>query len=122
MKILERLRKHRSHNPTRNDEFSRYPITVDLSKTGAIPGDYYYRHKQQEWCLSATIAINFWSNKEQFDESIKIAERALIARLFGDIFCEIAEMRLAISNGDRLEANRVCDRIEKKLTDGGKDD
>lgn len=41
------------------------------------------------------------------------ADRALIARLFGDIFSEIAEMRLAILHGDRLEANRELSQTSR---------
>lgn len=112
MKIFEQLRAERT-GMRRQDEFREDVLTVDYGKTGEIRP--YTLNANEEWHLTGTLRVTFWANKAQFDDAIKIAERAMIARLFGDVLAELPELRLAISNGDRRGCLSVCDRIEAKL-------
>lgn len=70
----------------------------------------------EEWHLTAKLTVTFWANRAQLDRARETAERALVHRLYADTLGDLAELRLAISNGDRSASMAVCDRIESKLT------
>ena len=112
MKILEQLQT----KPTgyaRYDEFESPTLAMTYEPTGNVRP--YQLDANEEWCLFGNISITFWANKAQFEEATKLAKRALVARLYGDILVELPELRLALSDGDKRRAFAVCDRIEDKL-------
>lgn len=112
MKILEQLRTERT-GVLRPDEFREGVLTADYGKTGEVKP--YTLDANEEWYLTGTLRVKFWANKVQFDDALKIAEKVMIARLYGDILAELPELRLAINSGDRRDCFNVCDRIEAKL-------
>ena len=114
--ILGRLQAKQT-GMRRYDEFREPVLSVDCGKTGEVRP--YTRDANEEWHLTGTVRVTFWANKAQFSDAIKVAEKALIARLYADVLAELPELRLAISNGDRRSASAVLDRIEATIHEGG---
>ena len=112
MKILENLQAKETGN-RRLDEFREPVLVVDYVKTGQIRHDT--TDSNSEWHLTATLCVTFWANNAQLSTAKKLAEKVLVARLYQDVLAELPELRLAISNGDRRAALRVCDRIDAKI-------
>lgn len=110
--IINRMRMDKT-GMRRRDEFCEPPFTMEFEKTGERKE--YVLDANEEWCLSAKIAVLFWANSVQVNDAVKIAERALLNRLYGETLGYLAELRLAISNGDRNTANSICGIIEQQL-------
>ena len=113
MRILQDLMAEKTGR-RRIDDFRDPPFTVEYGKTGNI-NDPQNLATNEEWHLTAKVRVTFWANKAQFHDAMKIAERALIARLYEDIIIELPELRLALSDGNRRAALEIFGRIESKL-------
>jgi hypothetical protein len=94
----------------RRDEFVSDIISVTSGETGRIRD--HEIDANQEWFLEAKVAVTFWANKAQYQTAREIAEKALMAELYSDVLVELRMARLAISNGDKIEAFKVIDRIQ----------
>lgn len=112
MRILQQLQAERT-GTQRMDDFREPPFTVECGTTGKIRPDTL--DANEEWHLTARVGVTFWANKAQFHDAMKVAERALIARLYEDVLAELPELRLALSDGNRRAALEICGRIESKL-------
>lgn len=95
----------------RRDEFVSDIISVTSGETGRIRE--YEIDANQEWFLEAKVSVTFWANKAQYQTAREIAERALMAELYSDVLVELRLARLAISDGNKIEAFKVIDRIQK---------
>lgn len=113
MKVLQQLHRRRT-GMQRYDEFDT-PAAYDVhcGATGEMRPDTLDRN--EEWQLSATLCVTFWANQAKFDTAVKIAERALSHRLYGDVLSELYQLRLAVSNGDRRAAYIVIDRLQNTM-------
>ena len=88
-------------------------------KMGCVEtGEYlpYTLDRNQEWRLTVTLTVTFWANQAQRHDAHKIAEKVLVSRLYGDVLADLNELRLQISNGDRVASMALCDRIMTKIT------
>lgn len=114
IEILSRL-EERSLGYRRMDDFHAPDFfKVESRETRRVrPGS----DANEEWCLTATLAVTFWANRAQFSRAKEIAEHALVHRLYYDILGDFAELQLQISNGGRDECHRIVNRIKSKLTD-----
>lgn len=113
LNVLDRLQEQ-SLGYRRMDDFNAPDFfKVDCGGTGRLrPG----LDANEEWCLTATLAVTFWANGAQYSRAKEIAEHALVHRLYADILGDLAELQLQISSGGRDECHRIVNRIKSKLT------
>ena len=112
MKIIEHLQE-KSEAIRRMDDF-RSPdfFKIESGQTGkVIPGT----DANTEHYLEAKIAVTFWANQAQYHDARKLAQEVLVHRLYGDVIAELSELRLQISNGDRVACLMTVDRLGSKL-------
>ena len=93
------------------DEFVKPLVYWNVGETGEVRD--HTPDRNQEWFLEATVRITFWANKAQYHDAARLAETALLHRLYEPVLRELHNMRLAISNGDKREAFAVVDRMAK---------
>ena len=106
----------RKGNMRRMDDFGRDSvIEINAGETGATKP--YRLDANQEWFLEAKVSITFWANQAQYSGALRVAERALKARLYEGVLMELHNARLAVSNGDRREAFAALDRMQA-IVDG----
>lgn len=106
----------KSDNIQRMDDFQS-PRFFDMNsgETGEYrPG----LDANTQFYLEARITTTFWANGAQYDQARRLAEHALIHRLYGDILGNMAELRLQISNGNRMACLKLLNQMEAKLTNG----
>lgn len=96
------------------DEFQAITASTTCNQTGEFKPNTLDRNT--EWSLTLILRVNFWANQAQYHDARKIAEKVLVTKLYQDTLGDLAELRLQISNGNRMGAIMICDRIESKLT------
>ena len=95
----------------RRDDFAAVTVDWIEGKTGEVRD--FVTSENQEWFLEAKVGVRFWANTDQYPRAREIAERVIMAQIYEDMHVELRNMRLAISNGDRLEAFAVVDRMQR---------
>lgn len=115
MSILDQLREERTYQQRVSD--FRAPALADLSceKTGEIRPHTIDRNEQYR--LSATIAVDFWANQAQYQQARRIATRVLLDRLYGDTLALLSEAEKGVYDGDAKTVLAAISSIRKNLTD-----
>lgn len=91
----------------RLDEFNPMLSSVVVETDDTIP--QIDRHRRYQ--LVATVGVDFWANSAQLGDAIRTAKRAFAYRVYGDIEAMVHEALLQISNGDRYQSIKACERI-----------
>ena len=113
LNVLDHL-EERSLGYRRLDDFNAPDFfTVGCGATGKHL--QYGSDPNEEWCLTATIAVTFWANPAQHSRAKEIAKKALVHRLYADILGDLAELHLQISSGNRDECQRIVCQIQSKI-------
>lgn len=73
----------------------------------------------EEYRLEARIAVNFWANKAEFNDAKDIALRTLYAGLYAEVMQFLPRLRLAISDGSKSDAFRICNLMESVMRKPG---
>lgn len=94
------------------DEFNG-PMQCFTGETGEVRDFISDRNKQ--WFLEAQLQVTFWANDAQRQDEERYARRALMNYLYSDVLCELANLRMAISDGNRRKANTALDKIDRVL-------
>jgi len=102
----------------RYDGFSRGLIVEkEARSTGAIspvPGGV----PKDEYTLRVTLGVNFYSNAAQLAEARKVAERSLLAHLYGDTLNKLQRAEQAVWDGDPEAVLEALNDIRAMLTKG----
>jgi hypothetical protein len=93
----------------------RQPVAVQLEceKTGN-----YRPHTldaNEEYELTCKVRATFWANRAQRDDGRRYAERALAEILYRDVIEALARIEHAISDGEALDALRLCSQLRKRI-------
>lgn len=94
----------------RTDDFQVREVS---GKTGEVR-DFTF-DQNEEWFLRANVEMRFWANTAQYHEAERIARRGLMRHLYSDVLLEIAQLKSAVSDGDRMKCFAIIDRIESTL-------
>src|SRR5699024_6806852 len=94
-------------------DFREPAMTMQCKETGRLREHTINRN--QEWVLEAKINITFWANSAQYDDAKAIAERELLAKIYGPARNALHRIRLAISNGDRRAAMAAVDFLQIEM-------
>jgi len=94
--------------------YDQYSMAPDFVKMDSGP-TLNYNGIQQEFYLEARICVTFWANQVQYEGAKKLAEQALVHRLYGEVLDDIEELRLQIQNGNRDACHHICNRMEARI-------
>lgn len=112
MSIWNNLQEHQTYRRNYSD-FDKVRVSLEDDTTGNVRP--HILDANIEYVLRAAISVTFWANNAQHSEARKIAERHLASVLYGDALGDLACIRSAISDGDRIAALRACDALEVRL-------
>lgn len=113
MSILDKLSEAPTHM-RRTSDFGAPPITeIDCKPTGEIRP--YQLHANEEFELSAKLAVRFWANPVERAAARRIAERVLLQRLYGDTLALLSEVEKAVYDGDAAAVIGVINKIRTNL-------
>lgn len=112
--ILDKLEQSQT-GMRKESGFRRSPVLdYKLEPTGNMrPGGF---QPMEEYLLTVTLGISFWSNKVMFEDSKRDAERMLLTRLYGETLALLDEASHAIYNGEPEDALQAINAIKGALT------
>lgn len=114
MSILDHIQQRATGMYGKSD-FGASPITeMRCEPTGNMRDGGFSTSEEYE--LSAKIAIRFWANKAQHREARKVAEQALLNRLYGETLALVNEAKKAVFDGDAAATIAVLNKINDSLT------
>jgi len=97
----------------RFDTFKKPLLTLDCDETGNYR--YHTIDANTEFLLKGTLCVPFWANSAQYNTARKAAVEVLVSRLYAEVFAILPELRLAISDGDREAALKLCGELEAEI-------
>lgn len=113
-RILEKLKMERGYDK-RPDGFNRGLIVEsELHQTGGVspmPGGITC----DEYHLRVMLGVNFYSNGVQLEEARRVAERSLMAYLYGDTLSMLQRAEQAVWDGDPETVLATIVEIRKSL-------
>ena len=110
MKLFSKAVTAERGDLVRVDDFG---VRTSYGPTGEVRDDTLDRN--QEWFLRATVEMRFWANRAQYADAERIARRAMMHHVYSDVLMEIAQLRSAVSDGDRMKCYAIIDRIDSVL-------
>lgn len=113
--ILDKLQEIATGSQ-RREELWGPPLkaTVSEHETGGVePMGFATR---REYALSATVVATYWANQAQRSEARKVAERALVQTLYGDVLAKLAHIEHAVMDSDGRRAMQHCGELRELLT------
>lgn len=113
MSLFQKLEARRT-GARRGSEMD-LPLLTDFIPTGRTKNIAGAISISDEYLLGGHIGINFWANPAQFDSELQMAHETLRYRLYGDVLKELAELRQAVSDGDRSKALKISDAMKKLM-------
>lgn len=113
MTILDKLQERPTY-ARRASGFDRPAVTeMDCRPTGDVR--LYTIDVNEEYELSAKIAIKFWANPAQHTHARRVAEKVLLQRLYGDTLALLGEAEKAVCDGDAKAVLCIIDTIRSNL-------
>jgi|SRR5688572_3639128 len=113
MTILDKLQERPTY-AQRASDFGRSVVAeMDCQPTGR--GRQHTPDANEEFELSAKIAVTFWANNAQRANARRIAERVLLQRLYGDTLALLGEAEKAVFDGDAKAVLCIINTIRSKL-------
>jgi hypothetical protein len=96
----------RERRPLRVETPAVFDTRVEIISSGAT---------QDKYMLRAELGTEFWANRAQYEDALKIAQRVMLQRIHGPVLNLIHELRFNVCNGKEFEALTVLDRMEDEL-------
>lgn len=88
-------------------------VSIGTCATGNV--NPYELSGNEEYRMEARIAVKFWANKAEFHDAKDIALRTLYAGIYAEVLQFLPRLRLAISDGSKADAFRICDLMESVM-------
>lgn len=105
--LVSLLTVHRVGRRNFNDIAPNAIIESSCEKTGKTQEGLFTL--QEEFELSATVGVKFFCNSAQYEDALKNAHIVLLNRLHAPVVLLVAEIKMAIFDGDGKKALNLCD-------------
>lgn len=114
MNILRRHMIEKTEGLRRLDEWDRHDLVtvIELDEGESRPPGPSSIINQHKFTLVVTVGQEFWCNPAQHNHARRVAERAIVNRLYEDGLRHISKLRSAIEDGDRNLAHRILSDLE----------
>ena len=78
-------------------------------------GEFGSFSDQTRFILQVVIAVDFWANRAQYNDSRKMAERYLLAKLYENLRPHLIDLRKAVSDGSLHDAIDALGKLQQEM-------
>ena len=88
-------------------------VSIVTCATGNVKP--YDLPQNEEYRMEARVVVKFWANRAEFPDAQRIALHAIYAGIYAEVMQFLPRLRLAISDGSKSDAFRICDLMESVM-------